>query len=166
MTLSDLGNLGEFIGAIAVVISLVYVAIQLRQNTKLVGENTVAHQISSFDENLNKYSAWRRHIIDEPEVAELFLKGLERQDSLSEVEALRWHALVTELIFTVQSVYERANAGHYEYHRNSSVAVLNDYMRYKSMRDAFRSSVSHLLPDFVQAVRRECDFNQLDSIVC
>ncbi len=33
MTLEDLGNLGEIIGAIAVVISLVYLAVQIRQNT-------------------------------------------------------------------------------------------------------------------------------------
>ena len=34
MTLQDLGNLGEFVGAIAVVISLVYLAAQIRQNTR------------------------------------------------------------------------------------------------------------------------------------
>ncbi len=34
MTLQDLGNLGEFIGAIAVVITLVYLAAQIRQNTR------------------------------------------------------------------------------------------------------------------------------------
>ena len=34
MTLQDLGNIGEFIGAIAVVISLVYLAAQIRQNTR------------------------------------------------------------------------------------------------------------------------------------
>ena len=34
VTLQDLGNIGEFIGAIAVVISLVYLAAQIRQNTR------------------------------------------------------------------------------------------------------------------------------------
>ncbi len=34
MTLQDFGNLGELIGAIAVVISLVYLAAQIRQNTR------------------------------------------------------------------------------------------------------------------------------------
>ncbi len=32
MTMQDLGNLGEFIGSIAVVITLIYVARQLRQS--------------------------------------------------------------------------------------------------------------------------------------
>ena len=34
MTLEDLGNLGEFVGAIGVVVSLVYLALQIRQNTR------------------------------------------------------------------------------------------------------------------------------------
>ncbi len=34
MTLSDIGNLGEAISAVAVVASLVYLAIQIRQNTR------------------------------------------------------------------------------------------------------------------------------------
>ena len=34
MNLDDLGNLGELIGAVAVVISLAYLAVQIRQNTR------------------------------------------------------------------------------------------------------------------------------------
>ena len=33
MTLEDLGNLGEFLGSLAVVASFIYLAIQVRQNT-------------------------------------------------------------------------------------------------------------------------------------
>ena len=42
MTLQDLGNLGEFIGAIAVVISLVYLAAQIRQNTRALHGSSYA----------------------------------------------------------------------------------------------------------------------------
>ncbi len=34
MTLESLGNLGEFLGGLAVVVSLVYLAFQIRQNTR------------------------------------------------------------------------------------------------------------------------------------
>ena len=40
MTLEDLGNLGEFLGAIGVIASLVYLAVQIRQNTRAVNSNT------------------------------------------------------------------------------------------------------------------------------
>jgi len=39
MTISELGSIGELISAVAVVVSLVYLAIQLRQNTKVVRAN-------------------------------------------------------------------------------------------------------------------------------
>ena len=40
MTLADLGNLGEFVGAIGVVVSLLYLAVQIRQNTRSVRSST------------------------------------------------------------------------------------------------------------------------------
>ena len=36
MTLQDLGNVSQFIGGIAIVISLIYLAIQVRQNTRVI----------------------------------------------------------------------------------------------------------------------------------
>lgn len=38
MTLMELGALGEFVGAIAVVATLVYLAVQIRQNTRSIEE--------------------------------------------------------------------------------------------------------------------------------
>ena len=37
MTLSDLGNIGEFVGGLLVVVSLFYLASQIRQNTRAMG---------------------------------------------------------------------------------------------------------------------------------
>lgn len=34
MTLAELGALGKFVGGIAVILTLVYLAVQIRQNTK------------------------------------------------------------------------------------------------------------------------------------
>ena len=36
MSLADLGNLGEFLSALVVVISLLYLAVQIRQNSRLI----------------------------------------------------------------------------------------------------------------------------------
>ena len=47
MNLGDLANLGQVIGAFAVVISLVYLAVQIRGNTKVVSAQA-RHAISEF----------------------------------------------------------------------------------------------------------------------
>ncbi len=39
MTIIELGALGEFVGAIAVVVTLAYLAIQIRQNTRTMAES-------------------------------------------------------------------------------------------------------------------------------
>ena len=40
MTLEDLGNIGDFIGGVGVVVTLVYLAVQIRANTTQVRENS------------------------------------------------------------------------------------------------------------------------------
>jgi hypothetical protein len=47
MTLGDLANLGQIIGAIGVMITLVYLAVQIRGNTKVVSAQA-RHAISEF----------------------------------------------------------------------------------------------------------------------
>ena len=46
MTLNELANLGEFIGGIAVIATLIYLAIQLRQNTRALKSATLANNTS------------------------------------------------------------------------------------------------------------------------
>ena len=45
MTISELGSIGEFLGAIAVLVTLVYLALQIRQNTKATA--ALIHQARS-----------------------------------------------------------------------------------------------------------------------
>ena len=48
MTLEDLGNLGEFVAALGVGISLGYLAIQIRQNTAQLEQNTSSVRAAAF----------------------------------------------------------------------------------------------------------------------
>ncbi len=53
LTIQDLGALGEFLGSIAVLATLIYLALQTRQNTMAIGAQLDAAQISSvLDLNL------------------------------------------------------------------------------------------------------------------
>jgi hypothetical protein len=51
VTLEDLGNIGEFVGAIAVLVTLVYLAVQIRQNSA----TTRAHIRQSLAEHQIQY---------------------------------------------------------------------------------------------------------------
>ena len=107
VSLQDLGNLGEVIGAIAVVITLVYLALQIRQNTLHLSQNTRTVQLSALEANLESGNRVREILILNPEVAELYLKGLQGFSQLDRPERLRFGMLVENLIGALQASYIR-----------------------------------------------------------
>ena len=64
MDLSQLADLGEFIGGVAVLVTLVYLAAQIRQNTKVVATNT---QSGIFE----SWAALASDVVRDPAVAAL-----------------------------------------------------------------------------------------------
>jgi len=68
MSLDALGNLGDFIGGIAVVVTLIYLAYQVRANTS-------ALSTGSREAIYAGYRAQNAHLID-PDVSEAFALGL------------------------------------------------------------------------------------------
>ena len=66
MSLNDLANIGQVIGAIAVVISLIYVAFQIRQNTNAVRSATAQSVHEHFGNWYHMFGdEFRRYIEDE-----------------------------------------------------------------------------------------------------
>ena len=83
MNLSDVGNMAEAVAAVAVVISLVYLAIQIRQNTKAV-------RASSYQEVANGVTNFNSSLAQNKEMARIYLKGNEDPKQLSPEESLRF----------------------------------------------------------------------------
>lgn len=92
MTLQDLGSLGEFVGALVLVASLAYVALQIRQNTRSL-------RTASF-QALMQSSAWENRLMaQDAAVAELYLRGLDSYDELDSVDQWRFSGLMYNLIW-------------------------------------------------------------------
>jgi len=79
MNWEALGALGEIVGALAVIVTLVYLSIQIRQNTK--GSRVAAVQAAS--ENSSRFSEM---IAADRELGEVFWRGLRNPDSLDPPE--------------------------------------------------------------------------------
>ena len=79
MSLEDLGNIGEFVAAVGVIVSLIYLGVQIRQNTRSV--RTASYQ-SWFD----SYSNFSNTILANPELDALFHHGATDPDSLTPEE--------------------------------------------------------------------------------
>lgn len=91
MTLDDLGNIGELVSAVAVVISLVYLAVQIRQNTSSV-------RSAAFQELLNHVAQVNLRITDDPDIAELYLGAGSAPFPAGTADSLRWRGIVTTML--------------------------------------------------------------------
>ena len=92
MNWDALGALGEIVGAAAVVVTLIYLAVQTRQNTEAV-RHAFARGV------MEDANAWRFKIVENPEVAELFRRGLRDPDSLDANDKYRFRIFFDALVF-------------------------------------------------------------------
>ena len=87
MTLQDLANLGEVIGAFGVIVSLIYLAVQIRENTQAMRREATQDIIRSLNEQL-------RFFIESPGLAGLFITASERPEELTGEERFRFQSLL------------------------------------------------------------------------
>lgn len=97
---SALGNIGELIGAIAVVITLIYLARQVKlgkeateSNTKLMEETRKLHLVENYMRRSERVEAGYRNNAFSDEISRLNFKALTDPDSLDEFEIYRLREL-------------------------------------------------------------------------
>ena len=87
-TLQDLGSLGEFVGALGVVISLIYLARQMSQNTTSI-------RAASFNSMTENSIRILEHSFRDGDFAEFLHRAERDPSSLSPNEQVRWDAYMT-----------------------------------------------------------------------
>ena len=70
--LEALGNIGDFVGGIGVVATLVYLVIQIRQNTHQLEHNSELVQASAELESARLAAEWHRTVAESPELVRLW----------------------------------------------------------------------------------------------
>lgn len=98
MNWDAIGAVGEIIGALAVFITLIYLALQIRQNTRAVNS-------SALDSTVNTISIARQSIYENDDVARVYLKGLATPDALDELERLKFRLLLHNLMLSQSNIF-------------------------------------------------------------
>ena len=98
MTLNELGSLGEFISGLAVVVTLVYLAIQIRHNTRAVRSSMHQDMIESTLRIAESLS-------DNEELGRIVFKADEDYDSLTREERIRFEAYAERVFGNFESVF-------------------------------------------------------------
>ena len=100
MTIQDLGSVGELVAAIATIVTLAYLAIQIRQSTTSTRTATYQAIVSTSIELGNTFSR-------DGEFAELFVRALADLESLSPAERVRLHGHVSSVLRTYELVFHQ-----------------------------------------------------------
>ena len=111
MNWDAIGAFAETISAIAVVVTFVFLTIQLRQNTQAIEHST---NRGVFEDAYT----WMYKVIENPEIAEIYLAGM-NGDPLSSRDRLRFSLLLNTLFVHWNHAFE---SGAFEIVNNSQIA--------------------------------------------
>ncbi len=97
MTIAELGSLGELIASLGVLVTLIYLAIQMRQNTKAVRLNT-AHSITEeFQEMFSLLAS-------DQSLSEVFMEAAQNEE-LSGVSRVRYNTYMGTTLRAYENAY-------------------------------------------------------------
>lgn len=99
MSLETIGILSEVIASAAVVISLIYLSVQIRQNTRA----TKAGTSSYIDEALGRILTAIR---SDSEFAGIWLKGCKGLDTLNDIERVRFASQLLDMLNIAEYVHQ------------------------------------------------------------
>lgn len=104
MDLANVANLAEIVGTAMVVISLIYVGVQIRKNTQAT-KLTTAQNVS---QDLRSALSF---IVSESEFATIHLRGIRNVEELTPDEKHRFYAFVNLFLRTVENAYYQNKTG-------------------------------------------------------
>ena len=89
MNLEALGNLGDFLGGIAVIVTLIYIALQVRQNTKQVQQNSDWLRAQTYRADQNAHVMATQLVASDASLAVIYRKGAVDPEALTGEEWTR-----------------------------------------------------------------------------
>lgn len=104
MKLNEAAQWAEVVSAIAIVVSLIYVGMQLTDNTSATRSDTASHASSEF-------ANWYALVAADEELVDVFLTGIKQPEELTEVERLRFILLVHFLLVQFQNKFYMVEQG-------------------------------------------------------
>ena len=159
MSLVEWGALGGLLGGIGIILSVVYLAAELAQNTRAI-------RVSSFQEVINSFAEVSFDLARDRTLVDLFIRGARDFTSLDELERTQYSYLLLSYLRRAESLLFQTEIRVLEHDqwsgiRNSIRAVLappGTQACWNTMKDrfnpAFREFIGTLLMDASEANRR------------
>jgi hypothetical protein len=96
-----IGAVGEIFGAVAVLLTLIYLAAQIRQNTSSV-------QAAAVDAAIGKVNGVREALFSNAELTKIYVQGSKDPESLDEESFVRYRLLLHNIVLAESNVYAQS----------------------------------------------------------
>ncbi len=149
MNWEAIGAVGEILGAFAVVVSLLYLATQIRQNSRIVKGSTV-QSITQTQQSELRWSG---------DYGEIFLKMIEEPESLTKLEAFKLGEWTTAAMMARQNEYIQFRQNLVDEHIwHGCLGVLKSILSLPWCRNWWDNfDKSTFTPDFIDLVNSVAD---------
>lgn len=155
--LDELGNLGDFIGGVAVLVTLVYLAIEIRQNTAQIKIGSEIARADTYARSVESFSVFRDFLISDSEVAEIYLRGCRDLGSLKPVERLRFYLILQQAFHTMQAVIANIASTGTQIENPAHTLNLDWMMKQPGVREWWRSESGRYEESFAALVNSQLD---------
>ena len=103
MNWDAIGSIGEIIGAIATVATLLYLSLQIRSNTRVTKRQ-------SLDDVIDRIIRWQSRLTSTPIHLECWVKGTQNFNGLSVEDKIQFNALIIEILATLEAAIDAAKS--------------------------------------------------------
>ena len=139
-----IGAIGQIVGAIAVVVSLIYVAREIRTNAR-------SARVSS----LHDINRWFGEIVTHPDVRELYYRGIHDFESLKGADIVGFAQLMTQAFYIFQELYYQQLDGHLDERMwGTTLAAMRDFNGYPGVQAWWRSRSQYFNKEFANYVNQ------------
>lgn len=109
MDLQTLANIGEFLGGLAILVSLIYLIVSVRQNTMQLREQLKSLQRTERRATYEQHDRYRLATLD-PEVAKLWVQGIAGELTKPE-DRYRFNNLMIMVTYSAQNNWDLIRSG-------------------------------------------------------
>jgi hypothetical protein len=145
VTIGELGSIGELVGAVATVATLLYLAIQIRANT-------LSTKRQALDDTIDRIIRWQCRLAESPDNVRCWIDGHRDFAGLSFEDRVRFTSLMSEILAAFEATFEAAKSGDVKPETVEAVRVLTLQMfRSKGVRE-YWDTTALFASDFMNEV--------------
>jgi len=161
MSWDAIGAIGDFIGGLAVVVSLIYLATQVRHSARVTEQNTREVSAAARESVFGAFSRWRALVADE-RLTRVFVLGCNDLSDLSREERFQFGLLMQDLLYANQVLFSRGLEGSTGIPPQNAVENATSVLVRPGANEWWARNAQGFMPAFSKAVS-ESAANALDG---